>query len=143
MGSSAVLTKVRNAGGQVAPKARDLRDAVGPKVTELREVIGPKAKDLGETLAPKVKVARRKVGFWIAGEEPRKARKWPAVAAVGAGAFLAYIFDPVSGKRRRAAAKDWVTARFGRLTGRTPRALTPETVDQQALHLDEAFAPTP
>lgn len=143
MGRSAVMTKVKDVGEQVGPRARDLRDAVGPKVTELREVIGPKAKDLGETLRPKVKVARRKVGFWIAGEEPRKARKWPAVAAVGAGALLAYVFDPVSGKRRRAAARDWVTARFHQLTGRAPRALTPENGDRRALHLDEAFAPTP
>ena len=140
MGRNAVLTKVRDAGGQVAPKAREIRDAVGPKVTELREVIGPKARDLGETLAPKVKTARRKVGFWIAGEEPRKARKWPAVAATGAGALLAYLFDPVSGKRRRAAAKDWVTTRFAQLTGRARR---PAPAEQPSLRLDDTYAPTP
>lgn len=141
MGRTAVLTKAKDLGEQVAPRARELRDAVGPKVMEFREVIGPKAKDLGDTLRPKVKLARRKVGFWIAGEEPRKARKWPAVAAVGAGAFLAYVFDPVSGRRRRAAAKDWVAARFNQLTGRTPDPVT-ESFEQNTLHLDEAFTPT-
>ena len=140
MRSSAVLTKVKDVGEQVGPRARDLRDAVGPKVTELREVIGPKAKDLGETIGPKVKVARRKVGFWIAGEEPKKASKWPAVAALGAGALLAYVFDPVSGQRRRAAAKDWITARFQRITGRAPEQIAGE---DRALRLEEAFAPTP
>ncbi len=128
MGGSAVMTKVKDVGELVGPKARELRGAIGPK-----------AKDLSETLGPKVKVARRRVGYWIAGEEPRKAKKWPVVAATGAGVLLTYLFDPVSGTRRRAAARDWVAARFVKLTGRSPRP-TP-TIEQSALHLDETFAP--
>ena len=139
MASNAVLTRVKGVGEQVAPKARELRDAVGPKVKQASHAIGPKAKELGETLAPKVKVARRKVGFWIAGEEPRKAKKWPVVAATGTGVLLTYLFDPVSGKRRRAAARDWLSAKFVQLTGRSPRP-TP-TIEQSPLHLDETFAP--
>lgn len=143
MASNAVLTKVKRVGEQVAPKTRELREAVAPKVKQVGDAIGPKARELGETLAPKVKVARRKVGFWIAGEEPKKSKKWPAVAATGAGALLAYLFDPVSGKRRRAAARDWAAARFHQLTGRAPRPATDSaTIEQTAIHLDETFAPT-
>jgi hypothetical protein len=139
MGKSAVLEKVRSAGEVVGPKAREVRDAVEPRARELGEAVVPRVKQLGETMAPKVKTARRKVGFWIAGEEPRKARKWPAVAATGAGALLAFMFDPVSGRRRRAAAKDWVAARFALLTGRAQR---PVTIGGSAPQLDETFATT-
>jgi len=72
-------------------------------------------------VAPKVKTARRKVGFFIAGEEPRKARRWPAFAAAGVGAVAAFFLDPVSGKRRRAVTKDWVAGRFRAVGRRTTR----------------------
>lgn len=121
MGTSAVMEKVRHAGEAVGPKVRDVRDAVGPKAREIGGVVGPKVKHLGETVAPKVKTARRKVGFWIAGEEPRRTRKWPAVAAAGIGAIAAFFLDPVSGKRRRSVAKDWVGTRFRAVGRRTAR----------------------
>ena len=118
MGTSAVAEKVRLAGEAVVPKVREVRDVVGPKAREIGEVVGPKMKELGETVAPKVKTARRKVGFWIAGEEPRKPRRWPAFAGVGIGAAVAFFLDPVSGKRRRAATKEWVVGRFRTVTQR-------------------------
>ncbi|MGH2691396.1 MAG: BON domain-containing protein [Actinomycetota bacterium] len=115
MGTSAVVEKVRHAGEVVGPKAREIGEAVGPKV-----------KQLGKTVAPKVKTARRRVGFWIAGEEPRKGRRWQAIAAAGIGAVAAFFLDPVSGKRRRSVTKDWVGARvrgMGRQTAQLGRGL--------------------
>ena len=49
------------------------------------------------------------------------------VIAAGTGAVLAYAFDPVSGRARRARARDQIAAgarRFGRQLGRTQRYLT-------------------
>jgi hypothetical protein len=129
----AVGPKAREIGQAVGPKARELRDAVGPRARELGQAVGPKVKELGEVVGPKVKVARRKVGFWIAGEEPRKPRKWPAIAAAGIGAVAAFFLDPTSGKRRRAATKDWVAARFravGRSTTRLGRGVGRESLPE-------------
>ena len=119
MRKSAVLEKVRSAGEVVGPKARDVRDAVEPRARELGEAVAPRAKQLSETVAPKVKIARRKVGFWIAGEEPRKPRRWAAFVAVGMGAVAAFFLDPVSGKRRRSVTRDWVGAKVRAIGHRT------------------------
>jgi hypothetical protein len=119
MGTNAVVDRVRLAGEAVGPKVREVREVVGPKAREIGDVLGPKVKELGETVAPKVKTARRKVGFWIAGEEPRKARRWPAFAGLGIGAAAAFFLDPVSGKRRRAATKEWVAGKFRAVAHRT------------------------
>jgi hyperosmotically inducible periplasmic protein len=62
--------------------------------------------------------ARRRVGFWIAGEEPRKRHTGRVLIAGAAGAAAAYFLDPQSGKRRRSLARDWLAARFRR-AGRT------------------------
>ena len=121
MGTSAVVDRVRHAGEAVGPKVREVRDALGPKAREIGQAVGPKVKEIGDTVAPKVKTARRKVGFWIAGEEPPKARRWPAFAAAGIGAIAAFFLDPVSGKRRRSVTKDWVGARFREVGSRTAR----------------------
>ena len=123
MGRSAVLTKkAKDVGEQVAPRARELRDAIGPAVKELGDAVGPKARELREAAGPKVKEVRRSVGYWIAGEEPEppKASKWPVVIGTGVGALAVFLFDPVSGKRRRAAAKEWVATKVRSLTGRAP-----------------------
>ena len=103
MRNAAVATRVRQVGEVVGPKAREIKEAIGPKVKEIGEAVGPRVQEIREAAGPKVKAARRKVGFWIAGEEPPSPRRWPAVAAAGVGAALAFFLDPVSGKRRRAA----------------------------------------
>ncbi len=129
---NAVATKVRDLGEVVAPKARELKEAVGPKARELKDAVGPKARDirqavgpkvkeLGDAVGPRVRTARRKVGFWIAGEQPRKPRRWPALVATGVGAAAAYFLDPVSGKRRRAVTKDWLAGRFRAVARRGAR----------------------
>ena len=140
MGKSAVLEKVRSAGEVVGPKARDVRDAVEPRARELGEAVAPRVQQLAETVAPKVKTARRKVGFWIAGEEPRKPRRWPAFVAMGMGAVGAFFLDPVSGKRRRAVTWDWVGARF-RGVGRLAHA-GQEGPPENRPHLEGTPAPT-
>ena len=130
MGTNAVMDKVRHAGDVVVPKVREVGAAVGPRVREVGETVGPKVKQLGETMAPKVRTARRKVGFWIAGEEPRRSRKWPAVVAAGIGASVAFFLDPVSGKRRRATTRDWIAGRFrafGRRSARLGRGIGART----------------
>jgi hypothetical protein len=150
MGRSAVLTKAKDVGEQVAPRARELRDAIGPvlkdvrdaagpKARELRDAAGPKARELRDAAAPKVKEVRRSVGYWIAGEEPEppKASKWPAVIGTGVGALAVFFFDPVSGKRRRAATKEWLATKVRSLTGRErPRS------DATAPLSGGTFAPT-
>ena len=148
MGRSAVLTRAKDVGEQVAPRARELRDAIGPAVKELgdavgprareiRDAVGPKARELRDAAGPKVKEVRRSVGYWIAGEEPEppKTPKWPAVIGTGVGALAVFFFDPVSGKRRRAATKQWVVSKVRALTGRAPVTAVPADEDR-------TFAPT-
>jgi hypothetical protein len=155
--TNAVATKVRDVGEAIGPKAREIRDAVGPKAREIRDAVGPKARDfrdavgpkvrdLGEAVKPKVQRARRKVGYWIAGEEPRKARRWPAFAAAGVGAMIAFFLDPVSGKRRRNVTRDWVVARFrgvGRRAERLQRGIEARKAgfQERMKHLEEANLP--
>lgn len=119
--TNAVATRVRDVGEAIGPKAREFREAVGPKVRELGDAVGPKVREIGETVKPRVQRARRKVGYWIAGEEPPKRRRWPVLAAVGVGAAVTFFFDPVSGKRRRAVTRDWVMARFRGVGSRAER----------------------
>ena len=139
MGRSAVLTKAKDVGEQVAPRARELRDAIAPAVRELGDAVGPKARELREAAGPKVKEVRRSVGYWIAGEEPEppKTSKWPAVIGTGVGALAVFFFDPVSGKRRRAATKEWIATKVRSLTGRD-RASADTTVSLS----NGTFAPT-
>ena len=125
MGTSAVVEKAREVGEVVVPKVREARDAVGSRAGEIAAVVGPKLGELGTQVAPKLRTARRKVGFWIAGEEPRRSRRWPAFAAAGIGAVAAFFLDPVSGKRRRSVTWQWIGGRIragGRGASRLGRA---------------------
>jgi hypothetical protein len=146
MGKSAVVERVRHVGEVVGPKAREVREAIAPKVMEARDAVAPKARELGDAIKPRVKQARRKVGFWIAGEEPRKASKWPAFAAAGVGAAVAFFLDPVSGKRRRSVTKDWVGARVrgtGTRTARMARGVRARATGlrERMAHTDEQNPP--
>lgn len=119
----------------VAEKVRDLGHVVGPKAQEVREVAGVKAHELGEALKPRVKATRKKVGYWIAGEEPPKRRTGRAFVAAGIGAVLAFFLDPSNGKRRRAATKEWFATRVRSLTGGA-------RTDHVETRADGTFAPT-
>jgi osmotically-inducible protein OsmY len=67
---------------------------------------------------------------------------------VGLGALIAYFFDPDSGRRRRALARDRIPAYFRRLSERaerTGRAVSAEAygAKQKAKHLKEEEKPQP
>jgi osmotically-inducible protein OsmY len=67
---------------------------------------------------------------------------------VGLGALIAYFFDPDSGRRRRALARDRIPAFFRRLSERAERAgrtvsAEAEGVKQKAKHLKEEEKPQP
>lgn len=104
-----------------------------------------RATDLGHEVGDRTKDTRRRVGYWIAGEKPR--RQTPMIVLAGvAGAAAAFFLDPVSGKRRRHVARDWVTARvrgLGRRTGRAGRAAGAHAYGtwQSVTHRDEAGWP--
>ena len=67
---------------------------------------------------------------------------------LGLGALIAYFFDPDSGRRRRALARDRIPALFRRMSERAERAgrgVSAEAhgVKQKATHLKEEEKPQP
>jgi osmotically-inducible protein OsmY len=63
---------------------------------------------------------------------------------VGLGALIAYFFDPDSGRRRRALARDRIPAYFRKLNERAERvSAQAEGVKQKATHLKEEEKPQP
>ena len=63
---------------------------------------------------------------------------------VGLGALLAYFFDPDSGRRRRALARDRIPASFRRMSKQAEQASAKaEAVKQKATHLKEEEKPQP
>jgi hypothetical protein len=106
-----VRSGVEDLGHGARSRARDLRKAARSRAGDLRKDVDSRTKD-----------RRRRVGYWIAGEEPARHRvRWTLVAGA-AGAAAAFFLDPVSGKRRRHVARDWLAARLRRAGRRTERA---------------------
>jgi hypothetical protein len=101
-GRKATAKGVARAGAAGRARVEDARKAAGPGLKAARKRAG---KGLKRT--------RRKVGFLVAGEKPpsRKRRIGAGLVAGAAGAAAAFFLDPVSGKRRRHVAKDWIAAR--------------------------------
>ena len=85
---------------------------VRDRAVEAGEVVRTTAGDLGRRAAERTKGTRQTVGYWIAGEKPKKRRTGRVLLAGAAGATAAFFLDPSNGKRRRDAVKEWVAARF-------------------------------
>jgi hyperosmotically inducible protein len=133
-------------GGAVRSKAGDLGGTVRSKAGEVGGAVRSRADRVGERATTTTKGARRKLGYWIAGEEPPKSRTGTVLLAGAAGAAAAYFLDPANGKRRRHLAVDWISARFrgaGRRAERVGRGIGAQTygVAQSARHLSEADRP--
>jgi hypothetical protein len=117
----------RKAGKQtrvIRDRAGDLGGTVRRRAGQVGGAVRARAGDLGERAAVRTRGARRSVGYWIAGEEPRKRSRWWVVGAGAAGAAAAFFLDPVSGKRRRHVARDWIAARFRGAGTRVTRSAT-------------------
>jgi hypothetical protein len=142
-------TLKRKAGKQareIRERAGDLGGTVRTRAGTAGGAVRARAGELGERAAVRTRGARRSVGYWIAGQEPRKRSRWWAVGAGAAGAAAAFFLDPVSGKRRRHVARDWIAARFrgaGAGARRTGRAAGAEAYGawQSATHAREAGPP--
>ena len=116
-----VRSKAGDVGGTVRSKAGDVGGTVRSKAGDVGGTVRSRAGDLGSAAAARTKHARRRVGYWIAGEKPKRGTGW-ILAAGAAGAAAAFFLDPANGKRRRHVAKDWIVARFRRAGGVAARA---------------------
>jgi hyperosmotically inducible periplasmic protein len=127
-------------------RAEDRAREVARRTGRLGREAGRRASTVGHEVAGRTKGTRRRVGYWIAGEEPpKRTRLWIVVAGT-AGAAAAFFLDPVSGKRRRHVARDWIAARVrgaGRRVRRTGRAAGAEAYGtwQAATHTGESTPP--
>jgi hypothetical protein len=110
-------------GGTVGSKAKDLGGTLGTTAKQARKAAVPAAKRARETARDRTKETRKRVGFWIAGEEPPKRGKGLAFLGAGVGATVAFFLDPKSGKRRRAVARGWIAARARTVGRRTARGV--------------------
>jgi gas vesicle protein len=118
-----VGSKAKDLGGTVGSKAKDLGGTIGTTAQKVRKTAGPTARALRSTARDRTKEGRKRVGYWIAGEEPPKRRAGLAFLGAGVGAAAAFFLDPKSGKRRRAIARDWIAARARTAGRRTARGL--------------------
>ena len=111
------------AGGVVGSKARDLGVTVGTTAKKVQKAAGPTARKLRSQARDRADASRKRVGYWVAGEEPPKRGKGLAILGAGVGAAAAFFLDPNSGKRRRAIARDWMLARARTAGRRTARGI--------------------
>jgi BON domain-containing protein len=131
---------------RVRSGVEEVGHAARSRAGDLRKVARSRAGDLRKDVDSRTKDTRRRLGYWIAGEEPARHRVRWAVLAGAAGATAAFFLDPVSGKRRRHVARDWVAARLrrvGRRAGRAGRAAGGQAYGawQAARHRQEAGPP--
>jgi BON domain-containing protein len=118
--SGTLRTKAGDVGGTVRSKAGEVGGTVRSKAGDVGGTVRSRAGDIGTVAASRTKDARRRVGYWIAGEKPKRGTG-RILAAGAAGAAAAFFLDPANGKRRRHVAKDWIAARFRRAGGATAR----------------------
>lgn len=131
---------------ELMTKAEDRARGIARGSGRLGRAAGQRAATVGHEVAGRTKGARRRVGYWIAGEEPSKRSRLWIVVAGATGAAAAFFLDPVSGKRRRHVTRDWVAARargVGRRMGRAGRAAGAEAYGtwQAATHGGDARPP--
>jgi hyperosmotically inducible periplasmic protein len=105
--SAVTTTTIRERTGQ---GARELGRTVREGGQEVASRVDRGSRDLRRKAGERTRDVRRRVGYWVAGEQPKR-RTGVVVLAGVAGAIAAFFLDPVSGKRRRHVAKDWVAAR--------------------------------
>lgn len=107
-------------------QVKHVRSAAGERAREAAMRAERATRGARAQAAARTREARRRVGFWIAGEQPRKRHTGRILIATAAGATAAYFLDPQNGKRRRHVARDWLAARFrkaGRTAGRAGRGI--------------------
>ncbi len=117
---STVGDRAKETGRVVIVKTEGPRKAMLERTEGPRRALAEKTEGSRKELAKRTKRARRKVGYFIAGEEP-KGRTIPVLAATAAGAAAAFFLDPVSGKRRRQIAKDRAASTVRRIRERAAR----------------------
>ncbi len=133
-------------GSELRKQAEERARRVARRTERLSRSTGRRAADVGQGVADRTREARRRVGYWIAGEEPPKRNGLKLAAAAAAGATAAFYLDPVNGKRRRHVTRDWLAARaraVGRRLQRAGRAAGEETAGtwQAATRPGEATPP--
>jgi ElaB/YqjD/DUF883 family membrane-anchored ribosome-binding protein len=110
----AVAGKQLKVAGRVTGKRLNTaRTAAAPRLEAARKRAGTRAESARKRSEAAVKRTRRRVGYWVAGEKPRSRKRaiGTGLLAGAAGAAAAFFLDPVSGKRRRSVARDWILAR--------------------------------
>jgi hypothetical protein len=116
MDTTTMKRKARQQGRRVRHETARAGGVVKDRAVEAGEAVRTTAGDLGRRAAERTKGPRQTVGYWIAGEKPRKRRTGRVLLAGAAGATAAFFLDPSNGKRRRDTVKQWVATRFGRGT---------------------------
>ena len=109
-----MTTTIRGRAGQ---GARELGRTVKTGSQDVVSRVDRGTRDIRREAGKRTKDVRQKVGYWVAGEKPKRRTGLVVLAGVG-GAIIAFFLDPVSGKRRRHVARDWVAARVRRVGAR-------------------------
>lgn len=146
MNTTTMKRKARKQARRLHAEAVHVGGVVKDRAADAGGAVRTTAEDLGRRAAERTKGTRQTVGYWIAGEQPRKRRTGRVLLAGAAGAAAAFFLDPVSGKRRRHVARDWVAARFrdaGSRARRVGRAAGAEAYGtwRSATHVREASLP--
>ena len=101
-----------------------VRAAAAPRIDTARKRAGDRLGGTRKRSRRAIKKTRRRVGYWVAGDKPRSRKRalGTGLLAGAAGAVAAFFLDPVSGKRRRTVARDWIRARTRGVAERGRRA---------------------
>ena len=116
----------RDVVGSAAEKGREALGTAREKSRDVIEVAAEKGRDVVEVAAEKGRDAVERAKEYTPARIRRRRRRRErrqkvrsTLTGVGAGAAIVYFFDPQNGKRRRAVARDRITAfvRRGARTG--------------------------